>query len=87
MFCRLGYFKGLVASKISRLNKSEFFPMGYLKYRVYMNSPTTLDELKCNIEREITLIAMETLVKVSDNMVRRVLMCKEESGNHFQHLL
>ena len=69
------------------LTSLDFFLWGYLKDRVYKNTPTTLNQLKRNIEYEISLIGRETLIKVSKNMIKRVKMCKEQNGNHFQHLL
>uniref|UniRef100_A0A0K0EGT5 Transposable element Tc3 transposase n=1 Tax=Strongyloides stercoralis TaxID=6248 RepID=A0A0K0EGT5_STRER len=46
------------------LNPLDFFLWGYLKDRVYSNSPKTLDELKENIERDIDNISEDMFQNV-----------------------
>jgi hypothetical protein len=95
------YFANRIISKSNRYLETEvewptrspdltipdFFLWGHLKNRVYATGPQTLDELKVKIENEIKSISSETLIKVSDNMTRRVGLCLENGGRHFQHLL
>jgi hypothetical protein len=95
------YFANRIISKSNRYLETEvewptrspdltipdFFLWGHLKNRVYATGPQTLDELKVKIENEIKNISSETLIKVSDNMTRRVGLCLENGGRHFQHLL
>jgi len=95
------YFANRIISKSNRYLETEvewptrspdltildFFLWGHLKNRVYATGPQTLDELKANIENEIRNISSETLIRVSDNMIRRVELCLENGGGHFQHLL
>lgn len=45
------------------------------------------EELKTNIEAEISKISGQTLRKVAKNVMRRVRCCIQEEGGHFQHLL
>ncbi len=49
--------------------------------------PQNLIQLKRVIRREIKNINSETLIKTSDNMIKRVKLCLECEGKHFEHLL
>ena len=69
------------------INPLDFFLWGYLKRRVYRNRPASLEELKMNIVNECRTISSETLERVAANCLRRMLLCKENSGGHFEHLL
>jgi hypothetical protein len=60
---------------------------GHLKNKVYSSNPQTLEELKLNIQNEIQKITPETLERVSDNMIKRVRLCLENDGKHFDHML
>jgi hypothetical protein len=57
-----------------------------LKRKVYENNPHTV-ELKAAITTHVQQIAPETLLKVFDNMKKRVQTCLQARGGHFQHLL
>jgi hypothetical protein len=46
-----------------------------------------VDFLIINIENEIQKITPETLKRVSDNMIKRVRLCLENDGKHFDHML
>ena len=59
------------------------FLWDYLKNRVYASNPQTIDELKNNIETEISAISENVLKRVSDNMCKRVQLCIHESGGHW----
>jgi hypothetical protein len=69
----------------------DFFLWGYLKDTVYSNPPHThthtLQELQANIQRTVDGISTGTLKNVFANMIRRVHLCEERNGGHFQHLL
>lgn len=69
------------------LSPLDFFLWGYLKRLVYKNRPTTLEELKANIVKECLAITPETLENVRANCLRRMLICKQNNGGHFEHLL
>ena len=69
------------------LSPLDFFLWGHLKRRVYRNRPANLEELKNNITEECRLISSETLEKVISNGYRRMLRCKQNNGDHFEHLL
>ena len=69
------------------LTPLDFFLWGYLKFRVYRNNPKSTDELKSAIVYECRKITPQTLLKVLSNCIRRMLICKQNSGRHFKHLL
>lgn len=69
------------------LNPLDFFLWGYLKRKVYRTRPQTLDQLKDNIISECRAVTPETLEKVLSNCLKRMLLCKENDGGHFEHLL
>ena len=69
------------------LSPLDFFLWGYLKRKVYSNRPVTIEDLKRNITEECRQISPETLEKVMANNYRRMLLCKQNSGGHFEHLL
>ena len=56
------------------LTPPDFFLWGYLKSRVYVNKPRTVEELKDNIREEIAAIPAEMLAKTMENAewVRRI---------------
>ena len=49
--------------------------------------PQNLIQLKKIIKQEIKNINKETLIKTSENMVKRVKLCLENEGKHFEHLM
>jgi hypothetical protein len=58
------------------LTEPDFFLWAHLKNNVYSTNPQTIEELKINIENEIKKISVETLERVSDNMIKRVKLCR-----------
>ena len=66
----------------------DFFPMVRLKKeKAYANKPRTIQELENNIRREIAAISEDVLQATFANMKRRVQLCLDSGGEHFQHLL
>ncbi|GFY76899.1 putative DD41D transposase [Trichonephila inaurata madagascariensis] len=51
------------------LTPLDFYLWGYVKSLVYANKPTTLEELKANIEREIAAVLAEICGRVMENWV------------------
>ncbi|GFY43575.1 putative DD41D transposase [Trichonephila inaurata madagascariensis] len=49
------------------LTPLDFFLWDYVKSLVYVNKPTTLKELKANIEREIAVVSAEMCGRVMEN--------------------
>jgi len=61
----------------------DFFLWGYVKSKVYMNKPATIEELKANITRVIRQIPLKMLERVIENWKLRMdhIRC-----SHDQHL-
>ena len=53
---------------------------GYVKSLVYAIKPTTLEELRANIEREIAAVSAEMCGRVIENWVQRIDRCKRARG-------
>ena len=49
---------------------------------VYANKPATLDDLKDNMQREITNVPVEMCARVVGNWVQRIYRCKRARGGH-----
>lgn len=79
--------RGIWPPRSPDLTPLDFYLWGALKGRAYENNPQTVDDLKTAISQNIKMITPSTLQKVSDNMKRRVNICQQASGTHFQHLL
>jgi hypothetical protein len=73
------------------LEESVFILESYLKTMSYAHCRQSFFEkfriLKINITRAIEEANEKTLRKVARNMAKRVDMCIEMNGHHFQHLL
>jgi hypothetical protein len=93
MACLESVFPGRLISKrlwpprSPDLNPTDLFLWGHLKDTVYSNHPHTLQELQANTQRTVDRISTGTLQNVFANMIRRVHLCEERNGGHFQHLL
>ena len=79
--------KALWPPRSPDLNPPDFFLWGALKGKAYANKPRTIQELEKNIRREIAAISEDVLQATSANMKRRVQLCLDSGGEHFQHLL
>ena len=66
------------------LNPCDFYLWGYLKARVYNPLPTTLDELKSNIKREIKNISKEELKRFFLNFEKRCDFLIQAKGSHIE---
>ena len=64
------------------LTPLDFFLWGHIKSLVYSNKPTTLDDLKDNIEREIANVPVEMCARVVENWVQRIDRCKRARGGY-----
>lgn len=69
------------------LTPLDFYLFGNLKNKIFQNRLQNLEELQVAIEQEINNITAEELQRVFDNLKRRVNICLENHGHHFQHLL
>ena len=71
------------------LTPLDFHLWGFLKEKIFINKPQSLDDVKQVIETEIQKITPAALEAVFDNMVKRINLCRDiaVSGGHFQQLL
>ena len=69
------------------LSPPDFFLWGALKGKAYAKKPRTIRELENNIRREIAAISEDVLQAIFANMKRRLQLCLDSGGRHFQHLL
>lgn len=80
------YDKGVGWSPYSPdLNPCDFFLWGYLKDRVYVNTPSNLEELEATIFEEIQRIPMDMISRVIDSLPRRINDLIQNNGAHFEH--
>jgi hypothetical protein len=69
------------------LSPKTFFMGASKGYCVIKSSTHTLQELQANIQSTVDRISTGTLQNVFANMIRRVHLCEERNGGHFQHFL
>ena len=69
------------------LTPPDFYLWGKLKGLVYADSPRSIHNLKHNIRQVIADIRCEELHQVFSSLRRRVELCLQEDGSHFQQLL
>ena len=68
------------------LTPLDSFLWGHIKSLVYANKPTTLDDLKDNIQREIANVPIEMCSRVVENWVQRIDRCKRARGGHMTNI-
>ena len=79
--------KDLWPPRSPELSPPDFFLCGgALKGKAYANKPRTIQELENNIRREIAAISEDVLQAAFANMKRRVQLCLDSGGEHFEHL-
>ena len=61
------------------LTASDFWLWGYLKDKVYVNKPRTIQELKSNIRQEI--------LSVPPQMLKRAQVCEAENGGYLRDII
>jgi hypothetical protein len=69
------------------LTPPDFFWWGHLKEHCFAPKPTTLDELMVNISNAVQAIPVSALKVTFQNMRRRLELCIERSGGHFEHMM
>jgi len=79
--------KALWPPRSPDLSPPDFFLWGALKGKTYASKPRTIQELENNIRREIAAIREDVLQATFANTKRRVQLCLDSGGEHFQHLL
>jgi len=66
---------------------SSFFLWGYLKSKVYVRKPRTVDDLQVSIREEIATVPQEMLVNVMQNFEERLRACVRQEGRHFSDII
>jgi len=61
---------------------SIFLLWGYLKSKVYVRKPRTVDDLKFSIREEIATVPQEMLVNVIQNFEERLRTCVGQEEHH-----
>ena len=79
--------KALWPPRSPHLSPPDFFLWGALKGKAYGNKPRAIQEMENNIRRETAAISEDVLQATFANMNRRVQLCLDSGGEHFQHLL
>ncbi len=79
--------KGTWPAESPNLTPPDFFLWAFLKNSVYLNKPTTVDELKTKIGAQIHNIDENTYKRMFQNMIRRFDACQAIGGGQFQHNL
>ena len=69
------------------LSVCDYFLWGYLKSKVYVNRPGTLDALKVAITQEIASIRTVLLEKVFNNFTSRLEECMVRDGQHLTDVI
>lgn len=69
------------------LTPLDFFLWGYIKDRVYVNKPTTREDMKDRIREVCRTVTPLMLSDVRHNIQKRINMCIQQEGRLFEHLL
>jgi len=64
------------------LSAWDFFLWVYLKSKVYVRKPRTVDDLKVSIREEMSTVPQEMLVNVMQNFEERLRTCVRQEGRH-----
>ena len=75
-----------VAAAFARFDPLRFFPLGYLKAKVY-GRPQTLEALKEALRQEVAAITPEMILKVTDSYRERLHQCINIQGRHLSDVL
>lgn len=68
------------------LSKLDFFLWGVIKEEVYKTPVTTMEDMQERIRASIeTIKTKDMLNNVHDSFLKRVQICIEENGGHFEH--
>ena len=69
------------------ISRESSFLWGYLKSKVYVRKPRTVDDLKVSIREEIATVAQEMLVNVMQNFEERLRTCVRQEGRHLSDII
>jgi len=68
-------------------NRESFFLWGYLKSKVYVRKPRTVEDLKVSIREEVATVPQEMLVNVMQNFEERLRTCVRQDGRHLSEII
>lgn len=69
------------------LSPLDFFLWSYVKEKVFITRPSSINDLKIAVRAALALIDQDTLAAVTANFEKRVELCIQQRGGHFEHLL
>jgi len=69
------------------ISACDFFLWGYLKSKVYVRKPRTVDDLKVSIREEIATVPQEMLVNVMQKFEERLRTCIRQEGSHLSDII
>ena len=69
------------------ISACDFFLWGYLKSKVYVRKPRTVDDLKVCVREEIATVPQEMLVNVMQNFEERLRTCVRQEGRHLSDII
>lgn len=69
------------------LNPLDFFLWGCLKDQVNKNDKANIQELEDMIAENVARITPEMIAETRNNLIRRLRLCVQCDGGHFEHLL
>ena len=76
-----------MAPLLPDLKSPVFFLWGYIKNVVFAQRPTRREDLMERIRRACAAISRETLLKTVNGFERRLRLCLQANGEHFEQLL
>lgn len=79
--------RGVWPARSPDLTPLDFYIFGRIKNNIFKNRPHTLEELEEAIRHELESITPDELERVFECMKRRVNLCLQNEGGHFEHLL
>jgi len=79
-------YTGWRKKKAFFISACDFFLWGYLKSKVYVRKPRTVDDLKVSIREEIATVSQEMLVNVMQNFEESLRTCLRQEGRHFSDI-
>ncbi|RZC41920.1 hypothetical protein BDFB_015142, partial [Asbolus verrucosus] len=81
------YTDHIYPSRSPDLTPLDYFLFPTLKNTIFKQPVHTIDDLKERISQECASVSPEVLIRVFENMKRRVNLCINVEGEHFQQLL
>lgn len=69
------------------MTSPDFFLWGYLKNIVYAEQPTTRENMMDRVSQACAAIPRAMLLRTVDNFERRLRLCLEANGGHFEQMI